>query len=82
MLLSFLADILGMDTLIRLWAKPLPFLWWQVLLMFLGDIVLMTLYRRSVRTQGRKDRSTKSIGLLTLGNRLGMVAIGLSTLLA
>ncbi len=82
MLLSLLADIMAMDTLIRLWGKPLPFLWWQVLVMFVGDLVLMTLYRRSVRLLGRKSRSSKNLGLLTLCNRLGMVAIGLSSLMA
>ena len=81
MLLSLLADILAMDTLIRLWSKPLPWMWWQVLAMFVGDIVLMTLYRGTVRRNGRKSQSSRRMGLLTLFNRLGLVAIGLSSLL-
>lgn len=81
MLLSLLADILAMDALIRLWANPLPGLWWQVLVMFLGDIVLSVLFRRSVRLTGRKSRSSKNYRLLTLCNRLGLIVIGLATLL-
>lgn len=81
MLLSLLADILAMDTLIRLWGKPLPPLWWQVLGMFIADLVLMTLYRRSKRRHGRKSSSSRNLAILTLSNRLALVAIGLSSML-
>jgi hypothetical protein len=81
MLLSLLADILAMDTLIRLWAKPLPWMWWQVLAMFVADLVLMTFYRRSVRCSGRKSQGSRNLGLLAIFNRLGLVVIGLSSLL-
>jgi hypothetical protein len=49
--------------------------------MFVADLVLMTFYRRSVRCSGRKSQGSRNLGLLAIFNRLGLVVIGLSSLL-
>ena len=81
MLLSLLADILSVDALIRLWSTPLPPMWWQVLVMFLGNFVLQLLYRGSVRRSGRKSSSSRNLGLLATCNRLGLIGLAGASML-
>jgi hypothetical protein len=81
MLLSLLADILAVDSLIRLWANPLPQLWWQILVMFFGDFLLRALHKGAIRRSGKKSSSSRNLGLLALFNRLGLIGLGLASIL-
>ncbi len=81
MLLSLLADILAVDSLIRLWSNPLSFLWWQILLMFLVEVVLSALLRGSIRRSGRGSVSSRNLRLLTLCNRFGLVGLSIASMM-
>jgi hypothetical protein len=81
MLLSFLADILAVDSLIRLWSNPLPFLWWQILVLLLGEFVVSALARGAIRRSGRKSSSSRNLTLLSISSRLGLVGLSLASML-
>ena len=81
MLLSLLAEILAVDSLIRLWSQPLSFLWWQILVMFLGELLLGALLRGSIRRSGRTSASSRNLRLLTLCNRFGLVGLSVASML-
>ncbi len=81
MLLSFLADILAVDSLIRLWSKPLPFLWWQILVLLFGEFVVSALARGAIRRSGRKSSSSRNLTLMSVASRLGLVGLSLASML-
>lgn len=81
MLLRLLADILAMDSLIRIWQSPLPFLWWQLLVMMVGDLMLTALRGVSIRRSGRRSSASRNLGLLALFNRLGLIGLSLASML-
>lgn len=81
MLLSFLADILAVDSLIRLWSNPLPFLWWQILVLLLGEFVVSAVARGSIRRSGRKSSSSRNLTLLSVASRVGLVGLSLASML-
>ena len=81
MLISLLADILAVDALVRLWANPLPLIWWQILLMLIGTSLFRVLFKISARRNGRKSSISRNLGLLALCNKLGLVVISLVSML-
>jgi membrane protein implicated in regulation of membrane protease activity len=81
MLISLLADILAVDALVRLWANPLPLIWWQILLMLIGTSLFRVLFKISARRNGRKSSISQNLGLLALCNKLGLVVISLVSML-
>ena len=81
MLLSLLADILAVDSLIRLWANPLPQLWWQITVMFFGDFLLRALHKGALRRSGKESSSSQNLGLLAFINQLGLIGLGLASML-
>lgn len=80
LLIGVLADFLAVDLLFKLWQVDLPLLWWQVLAMVIGDLVLGVIHHRSVRIGGRQTRSSRTLGALILVNRLGMISISLASM--
>jgi membrane protein implicated in regulation of membrane protease activity len=78
---KFLVDLLVIDALIRVWAQPLPILWWQLLAMAILDFMLGAYYRHSVKRTGKQSSSSRRLALAKVVNRLGLISMSLVTML-
>jgi len=67
---GFIADILAVVALFRLWGTPLPTLWWAVLILFVLEMWFKSALGESLKTEGMGSGITKGIAFWRSRSRL------------